>query len=401
MTLAILALLALFALLVVVESGCRWWLRHRSRYYVWAPGMRMENRPDPDVFPELERRARFDINADGERGGDVRHGEHGLYRILVAGGSAVEGFALDQLSSWPGVLERALNGPDELRTLGARRVHVGSIGRSGVGSAELDLIFERLLPQYGRIAVIVIMVAASDVYHWLEEGAPPSRPASPVSELQLFSCHPRQPFGWTRGGWAAAEVARRLRRRWLHPVEVKERAGAWFAAARRMSAAANEVRTTMPDPTVVLDHFEHHYRQLIRRAKAHADRVLVVRQPWFEGEYTAEERAHFWHGGMGKPWKETVGVYYSLEVINRLLGIVDARAAEIAEDLGVTHLNLRPLLTLRLRHYYDHDHYTPAGAAVVGHAVAAALLAPPIDGGGRPASPTREGLARRPSLSGA
>ena len=168
-----------------------------------------------------------------------------------------------------------------------------------------------------------------------------------------------------------------------------------------MRAAANEVRTTMPDPTVVLDHFEHHYRQLIRRAKAHADRVLVVRQPWFEGEYTAEERAHFWHGGMGKPWKETVGVYYSLEVINRLLGIVDARAAEIAEDLGVTHLNLRPLLTLRLRHYYDHDHYTPAGAAVVGHAVAAALLAPPIDGGGRPASPTREGLARRPSLSGA
>ncbi len=128
--------------------------------------------------------------------------------------------------------------------------------------------------------------------------------------------------------------------------------------------------------------------------------MVVVRQPWFEGEYTAEETAHFWHGGVGKAWKETVRVYYSLEVINGLLGSVDARAARIAEELGVTHLNLRPLLTLGLHHYYDHDHYTPAGAAVVGHAVAAALSAPRTDRGGGPPSPTREG-ARRPSLRGA
>jgi hypothetical protein len=103
--------------------------------------------------------------------------------------------------------------------------------------------------------------------------------------------------------------------------------------------------------------------------------VLVVRQPWFEKVYTAEEAARFWHGGMGKAWKQAITVFYSHDVINGLLGLVDARAAKVADEVGVHHLQLRPLLAQGLHHYYDHDHYTPDGAAVVARAVAAALLA--------------------------
>ncbi|PYP71550.1 MAG: hypothetical protein DMD41_12080 [Gemmatimonadetes bacterium] len=370
--------LALPVVLVVAELGCRWWIRRRSRYCVWPPRARLEIRPDPEAFPELERRVRFPINADGERGGGVRRGEDGLHRILVAGGSAVECFALDQPTSWPGALERLLNTLDSLHALGARRVHVGNIGHSGVGSAELDLILERVLPQYGHLDAILVMVGASDVYHWLEEGAPPARAPAQVPELMLFSCHPQQPFGWKPSHWALAEVARRLRRSWLRRLEIRERAGAWYATARRMRAEAKEVRTTVSDPAVVLDHFERHFHRLVRRAKAHADRVLVVRQPWFEGDYTAEEAARFWHGGVGRPWNEPVSAYYSLEAVNRLLGLVDARAAKVADELGVAHLNLRPALTLGLHHYYDHDHHTPAGAAVVAQAVAAALVRRPV-----------------------
>src|SRR5688572_28048209 len=120
----LLAGLAVPALLFVAEVGCRWWVRRRSRYYVWPPGMRLEIRLSPDVFPELEPRVRFDINADGERGGDVPSGKSGLYRVLAAGGSSVECFALDQPTSWPGTLERLLNTPDTLHALSARRVHV-------------------------------------------------------------------------------------------------------------------------------------------------------------------------------------------------------------------------------------------------------------------------------------
>jgi len=367
--------LVVVAALAVAELGSRWWLRHRSRYRVWPAHARMEILMDPDVSPELEPRCRFYVNGDGERGAEVRAGEPGLYRILVAGGSAVECFGLDQPSSWPGSLERLLNSPDALAALRARRVHVGNIGHAGVGSAELDLIFARVLPQYGHLDAILIMVAASDVYHWIEEGARPAHPPSVVPESLLFGEYPRQPFGWKPGMWALAEIARRVRRRWFHPREVKERAAAWFRAALRMRAEATDVRTTMPDAAVVVSNFEDHFRRLLRRARSKADRVLVVRQPWLEGTYSAEEQAHMWQGGVGRPWKDRVTLYYSLDVVNRLLELVDSRVARVADALGVQHLDLRSLLTGRLRHYYDHDHHTPAGAAVIARAVAAALLA--------------------------
>jgi len=105
----------------------------------------------------------------------------------------------------------------------------------------------------------------------------------------------------------------------------------------------------------------------------HASRVLVVRQPWFEKDYTPEESARFWHGE-SEALKEKVSVYFSLEVINRLLSQIDARVVAVAEELGLPHLNLRPVLDQGLRHYFDHDHFTPDGATAAAQAIAAALI---------------------------
>lgn len=384
--------LAGIGLLLLAEAVSRWWLRHRSRYAVWPPYMRQEIRLARDVFPELEPRVRFDINSDGERGAEAPRDRRGLFRVLATGGSAVECFALDQSSTWPAVLERLLNEPAILRRLGGggrvggtQRVHVGNIGHSGVGAAELDLILERVLPQYEKLDLILIMVGASDVYHWIEEGAPPSRPASRVPEMLLFGAHPRKPMGWKPNRWALAEVARRA----LRPMEVKERAGEWQAQARIMRAQATDVRDTMPDAGVMVNNFETHFRRLCSRAMDRADRVIVMLQPWFEGDYTREEAARFWHGGVGKPWKERISTYYRLDIVNQLLDLVHTRAAEVADDLGLDRLTLRSVLTQRARHYFDHDHYTPAGAAVVAQAVAAAVLR------GRPARPNAESPRRR------
>jgi lysophospholipase L1-like esterase len=359
-------------LFIAAEAMARWWIRHRTRYRVWPAGVRLEVRQDGEIFPEVEPRVRIEINADGERGNDAGD-DSGLYRILVAGGSSVECYALDQPTSWPGALERLLNDGDSLSALGAKRVHVGSIGRSGIGAPELDLVLERVLPNYEHLDAIIIMVGASTVYHWLEDGAPASRPGSVVPELLLFPHHPGQPFSWNPRGSALAELARRVRQTWLHPLEVKENVGAWLVAGRKMRAGAKELRRSVPEPTAVLEQFESHLRQALRRATTRARRVLVVRQPWFEKTYTPEESARFWHGGIGRPWKEKVSVYFSLDVINRLLSQIDARVVAVAEELGLPHLNLRPRLNPGLRHYYDHDHFTPEGAAVAAQAIAAAV----------------------------
>jgi lysophospholipase L1-like esterase len=338
--------------------------------------MRLELQQDAALFPEAEPRVRFEVNADGERGSDVRGDDPGLFRVLVAGGSPAECFALDQPTSWPGALERLLNAKDNLRTRSASRAHVGNIGRGGIASEHLDVIFEHALPQYRQLGLIVVLVGGNDVFQWLEQGAPTSIPFSSVTAADVFQYEPWQPFGWMPRRCATIQLARRLRRSWLRPLEVRERAAAWVTTARNMRAQASELRTSVPDPAVMVDHFEHHFRRLLLRARAHADRVLVVRQPWFEKDYTPEEAGRLWHGGLGKAWKQAISVYYAQDILNCLMALVDARAAAVASELGVEHLDLRTVLEPSLENYYDLVHYTPRGAAVVAQTVAEAILRP-------------------------
>ena len=378
--------LLLAAFVAGVEMAARVWLRLVGACYVFPPGLRMRLHVDRETFPELESIARLEINGDGERGGEVprlRRGET-LYRVLVAGGSQPECYLLDQDVSWPGALQRVLATPSHRQTLAASYVHVGSIARSGVGAEALDRILARVLPRYERLDAIVILVGASDVLRWLEEGVPDA-PSSSVPTSELFRCHPEGPFGWKPQQLAIAEIAGRVRRRWMRPVHVHEHAGRWIQKARAMRARAKVIRATMPDPAPMLAHFEAHLHRVIQRARAHADRVIVVRQSWFDKEtLTPEEAAHMWHGGIGQAWREEVTTYFSIEVTARLMELLDGRASEVADALGVEQIDLRRVLDPSLDVYYDFFHLTPAGAHAVAATVAAAILRQPRDMAGFP-----------------
>jgi lysophospholipase L1-like esterase len=384
----VLAAAVLLLLSVAAELAARWWLRHRGPYYVFPPGLRLRLHPDRDVFPQCEPVVRFDINSAGERGGEVPRlrANDSLYRAIVAGGSQPEGYLLDQDTSWPGALERLLQRPENLQRLGATKVHVGSIGRSGAGSEAVDLIFERVLDRYPRLQAIIVLVGVSDVFRWLEQGAPPT-PPPPVRTSDVFMCHPEAPFGWKPRELALVEVCLRMLRRWLRPVHVHERAGSWVGRARAMRARAKEIRTTMPDPAPMLRHFETHFRRLLQRAMAHADRVLVVRQPWFDKDYSPEEAAHMWHGGVGQAWCEEITTYYSFEVVSGLMALLDATAARVATELDVEQLDLMPILERSLNTYYDWLHLSPGGARAVAVAVAHAILRQPLPSGRGPDRP--------------
>jgi lysophospholipase L1-like esterase len=327
------------------------------------------------VFPQVEPSVRFEVNAQGERGYEVprlRAGEK-LYRVLVAGGSQPEGYLLDQDTSWPGALHRLLQRPDHLAALGASKAHVGSVARSGVGSEALGRILERVLSRYDRLQAIIILVGASDVLRWLEQGGPAAPPSSP-STSDLFGCHPEVRLSWRRRKLALVELIGRTRHRWLRPVKVHEGAGSWIGKARAMRAHAKVIRTTMPPPGPMLDHFEHHFRQVLGKAKDHAERVLVVQQPWFDRPFAPEEAAQMWHGGAGQVWREEVTTYYSFEVVSRLMALVNKRAARVAREMEVEQLDLMPVLERSLVTYYDGFHATPTGARMVAAAVADAVL---------------------------
>lgn len=375
MAFAVAVLLAAFT----AELVARWWIRYRTAYYVHPPGLRLLLHPHPEVFPQLEPSVRFEINGVGERGDELPRlrADETLYRVLVVGGSQPEGFFLDQDTAWPGALHRLLQRPEHLESLGASRVHVGSIARSGIGSESLAQILERVLPRYPRLQAIVILVGASDVLRWLELGAPPTPPA-PASTSDIFRCHPEQAFGWSPRRLALAEVAGRLRRRWVRPVDVSERAGGWIGRARTMRARAKVVRTGMPDPSPMLSHFERHFRRVLEMARGQADRVLVLRQPWFNRDCTPDEALLMWHGGAGPAWLQEVTTYFSHDVLRRLMGQLDAAASRIAQDLDVEQLDLRRVVEPSLENYYDFFHATPAGAKIVAGAVGAALVGAPL-----------------------
>lgn len=372
-------LLLICLLAAASERATRWWFRRRSGYYVFPPGLRLRLYPDRDLFPELEAEVRFDVNSAGERGHEVpRLAAHEtLYRVLVAGGSQPEGYLLDQDTQWPGALQCLLSSPAHLEALGASKVHVGNIGRSGVGSEALEIILNRVLPRYSHLQAIVVLVGASDVLRWLEQGAPPSAP-SPGATPELFRWHPEQQFGWKPEQCALLELGRRLRQRWLRPVEVHRRAGQWYGRATAMRARAKIIRTSTPTPAPMLDNFERHFRNVIRTAKAHADRVVVVRQSWLRKDsYSSEESARVWHGGIGQAWREEISAYYSAEVSSMLMTMLDDRAARIASELEVEQIDLPSILEASLRTYYDWFHLTPLGASAVATAVADVLVQPP------------------------
>lgn len=377
----------LLLLMVAVELGARWWIRHRSRYYVLPPGLRLRLEPDPDVLPQLERSVRFDVNSDGERGDDVPRSRDGLFRVLVAGGSQPEGYLLDQDTAWPGALQRILQTPEHLERLEAARAHVGNIARSGVGSQALDLILGRVLPRYPRLQTIILLVGASDVLHWLEAGAPPV-PPPPAKTSDVFRCHPELTFRWTLNQLALAELLLRMRQRWLRPVQVHPNTCRWIAKARSMHAHAAEIRSDVPDPAPMLAHFDRHFRSALKKAKAHADRVVVVRQPWFDKHCTPEEAALMWHGGVGQAWREHVSAFYSCEVLSRLMTLLDAEASRAAHELGVEQVDLMPVIEPSAKTYYDFFHATPAGSRAIAEAVAAVVLH----------LPRREPIASQPAL---
>jgi hypothetical protein len=314
----------LIVFFVTAELLVRQVLRHGRAYYVFAPGQRLRLHLDRDVFPELEPVVRFEVNSDGERGNEVPRSRLGtsLYRVLVVGGSQPEGYLLDQDTAWPGALQQLLASPQHERALGASSVHVGSIARSGVGSAALNLIFDHVLPRYQRLQAIVILVGASDVLQWLEQGTPAV--PLPIRHTDVFRCCP-DGFGWKPRRLAVFEWLRRMRLRWLRPVHVHERAGHWVGKARAMRAHATRTLTTVPDPAPMLDHFEANFRTALASAKSRADRVLVVRQPWFDKVHTPEESAMMWHGGAGQVWREQVTTFYSVEVLCQLMALLDRR----------------------------------------------------------------------------
>jgi hypothetical protein len=239
----------------------------------------------------------------------------------------------------------------------------------------MRMIFEEVLPRQRPLDGVVIMVGATDMVTWFEAGAPADWQPAKVIRQEVFPRDARASFAWHPKGWALADVARRLKGQWLRPKTVRDRAGGTLAKVRAMRAAAKEIVTDVPEPTGALRAFEEHLRGALMLAKASARRVLVVRQPCFwKEQYTEEEKALFWSWGIGNPYHQDVTRYFDLQAVGAAMEAMNDVARKVAEEVGVSCLDLMPHLERSAETYYDFNHLTPKGAREVGELVAQAYL---------------------------
>ena len=363
-------LLAVLGAALAAEFLARRWIR-RGRYHVFRPGLKERLYLHRPTHPQMEPMVRRMVNELGERGRPVpRVGR--VFRVLVAGGSVVESYTLDQDTQWPAVIEAGLRAPAALRALGVDDAHVGNIGRSGVDGLTLELVLTKVLPNYPRLDLIVIMTGAGDVVRWMAEGGPPDRPASPLPESVLFAVRPEMPLGWTPGTCALAELMRRVRARFWTTYRDAVR---WMGRARLDRANATEIRDEAPGSEVMLTAFRERLHGAVQVAARHADRVLLVDHPLFDkASYTAAEDALMWNGGVGQAYRERQTVFYSTRVLCSLMREVEAITRDVAAREQVEHLAMRGLISPDADNFIDHIHLTPAGSVRVGEAIAAAVL---------------------------
>jgi lysophospholipase L1-like esterase len=361
------------ALGVVAELATRCWLRSRGGYFVLPPWSRADKGIDRSILPQLEERVRIEANRDGERGPEPPMRWEDTYRVLVAGGSAAECYLLDQDSEWPAVVRERLE-QDPAR-LGAPAVHLGNISRSLVPCEAIDLILRKVLPRYPRLDMVALMIGASDVVAWLERGCPEELTEGEYTAARVFAEHPEGAYSWTPKGLALRQLAAGLHRRFSGSVDRRDAVGGMIAKNRAMRARGT-ITDEIADPSAMVAGFEKWLRQVVETARTKASRVLVIRQPWLRREFTPEQDARLWNFGAGKPYAEEVTTYFSHDVVDRLMGLVDEAAGRVADECGVEQLDLMGRLEHDFETFYDRLHLTKKGARVVGDAVADAILRP-------------------------
>lgn len=355
------------------ELLARRMLRTSGAYFRYRPYVRRRLHTDRSALPSLDPVSYVEINGDGERGAAPPKKGERAYRGLVVGGSGAECYYLDQHQSWGAVAERILSEPEHRRALGVDRVHIGNIARAILPCHELHQLLTHILPRYPRLDTILIMVGASDVVSWLEAKMPEKLHEGAVPAGSIFEQHPEGPFSFAPQRSALWQIASTYRRRFLRPLTETPNSGDWLHRVRKMRANASKMIDEPKDPTAMLDRYEKWLRAIVALCATKAKRVVIVRQPWLGDTGRPELEALLWNFGLGRPYKEQVDVYCTPRLMAHLMTLTDARSARVAEDLGVDQIDLLPILERSGRTFYDFLHFTPEGAAAVGHVVAARL----------------------------
>lgn len=349
--------------------------REAVSYYVWRPNITQLFRPPPAAFPGVADQALFSSSAEGLRGPDLPRDAR--MRVLAVGGSTTESMYIDDMETWPQVVQTELSG----RGVTA---WVGNAGKSGTSSHEHIVMLNTLAPEI-RPDVILMLVGVNDLLRpHSGEGRPP------------FGQDGMLQYEYTRAKRDAGPGPERLALYWQvrRLVQFAERSirltrgtndqvGPSLLRARERRNRAVLVDDLPPDLDPLIAAYERRLRELTRLGRALDSHVVFMTQPsLYLGEIGAEERrvltvGHYALPGEGREVHDpALGPerYFSERAMGELLRRYNAATLRVCEIERLQCLDLAAAIPPRVSHMFDDFHFNRDGSRAVGSAVADFLL---------------------------
>jgi lysophospholipase L1-like esterase len=352
----------------------------QDKYYVWPPDLQKVFRPIPEVMPGISGESRFIINESGIRG-DSFSKEDG-YRILTLGGSTTECLYLDQSEAWPALLQRSLN-----KRLGRSDIWVGNIGKSGHNTNQHRLQLEKLLEQYPRIDLVVLLIGMNDMSRRLIEDAdyrpinweqPEQRHAQLDKAFSVYpDLEPGRPFYTRTAIWRTYRKAKRAFLKsgfWRNRKLVQDEAGSVLIEWRENRRNAAKVRETMPDLSLALEEYRHNINKLIDSVQEKGVRIIFMSQPSMWRRDLPESLGNLlWSGGVGD-FQQDSGEYYSLGVLADAIDIYNKSLLQACTQRAIECIDLASNLPKDTTVFYDDVHLNENGARKAANILADYLI---------------------------
>jgi len=381
-----LGVMATAASLGACEIALRILLRPPAVYRLLQPGLRRVFDPDPALAQGISGPARFTVNDDGIRA--RRFGAPGAeVRILLVGGSTTECALLDEPETWGGIVEAELG-----QARDGRPVWVGNVGRAGHTARDHAVAVKFLLPQYGGMDLLLVLVGVNDLTAALRQGdayqMPPPVTDSAAERLQI-----RRTFVLAPGAlhepatgillsddapwYKSTALFQLVKRAWMNRQArtlVQDGAGRNYGRWRANRRSASALLDRLPDLDAPLEEYRRNLRAITQAARAAGAQLVFMTQPtlWKPSGSSAEE-ARLWLGGTGAFQEEPGHAYYSVPALADAMRRYNAATLEVCGQEGLACLDLARLVPADTSMLFDDVHFTEAGAAQVGRAVAAHL----------------------------
>ncbi len=355
--------------LLVAEAALR--LALPNSYYIWPPNLRQVFRPDPKTVPGISGESQFEINSLGLRGDELTPSR--TYRILAIGGSTTECLYLDQLKTWPHLLQAALNDSTH-----SGKVWVGIAGMSGRNTRH-HLIAMRYLPiEKMRIDAVVLLIGVNDFQEYLANPHSPSKSEEALLN-ETFTGGMRHsqsddPFFKKTAIW---RLLRNVKTQYLRKVDqnkVQDHFGKILDTWREHRRRATKIRTELPELTPDLESYANNVNQLIDIAKQKSVRLIFITQPtmWKPG-LSEELNSLLWFGGVGDFQRESGKPYYSVEALANGMKQYNDVLLRVCRQRGIECIDLA-YLEKDATVFYDDVHFNESGAKKVASVLASYFL---------------------------